>query len=600
MRFRQCLGLVAALFVAGGLAVGGASAETKLVTVSMMENAVTSRQGIVVIFRDEPPHVMLSQQKADASDAEVAARIVERVLPELMRDAVPPPNGSALISPPYRVIIEGEEDQNGQPSREVIWLDALPQDLMDLLERPDDNWSRGLSPDRIRAEKAEKTVARLTSQAEVIRTQLGNLQKQLDQSRLQGAAAKVEVATLSRQLTAALAAAEAAERRTDRGDASEDVRKIELQNQQIAALRAQLSMLQDLLDEAVAREEAQGVALQQLGNQLNTALAQVAAEERKRREAMEALPADAAAMRERLAEAVAELAAMSLRLEEQRWRAEETLTLLAASNAALMEKEAELTRLAALLEQAEERLAVEGGASDGEGRQVALLNQQSAALRAELNELQALLVEARADDAQNRAEVAALGANLNRALAALAAEQRRSAQLETAERVRLEAEAATLKLYRPVVFGRFGEELNQTDGVSVVGERIILRSEVVFGTSLADVSPDGRALLSEVASLLRSITDDIPDDLEWIVRVDGHTDIQPLSPGRPFADNWELSQARALAVLRYLVDQEGLPPGRFAATGYGAYHPVDTGTDAAALARNRRIELTLATRPAGL
>jgi chemotaxis protein MotB len=130
----------------------------------------------------------------------------------------------------------------------------------------------------------------------------------------------------------------------------------------------------------------------------------------------------------------------------------------------------------------------------------------------------------------------------------------------------------------------------------VVGDRFVFPSEVLFAPGSATLGPEGRAQVARVAGVIRDIADDIPPEVDWILRVDGHTDRVPLGPGRGFADNWELSQARALSVVRYMVDVEGLPEERLAATGFGEFQPVDPGSSPEALARNRRIELKFTER----
>lgn len=102
--------------------------------------------------------------------------------------------------------------------------------------------------------------------------------------------------------------------------------------------------------------------------------------------------------------------------------------------------------------------------------------------------------------------------------------------------------------------------------------------------------------MARVAAVIREIADQIPDGINWILRVDGHTDKTPVTPGGPFRDNWELSEARALSVVRYMVEEQALPPERLAATGFGEYQPIDPGDSPEALARNRRIELKFTER----
>jgi chemotaxis protein MotB len=238
-----------------------------------------------------------------------------------------------------------------------------------------------------------------------------------------------------------------------------------------------------------------------------------------------------------------------------------------------------------------------------EARKVALLNQQIAALRTQLGSLQAVLDEAEARDAEAQVQLDALGNRLNSALAQVAAEQRRRAELEEAERRRLEAEKAGLEAraedlerFRSEFFGQLSQLLAGREGVRVVGDRFVFSSEVLFQPGAADLAPEGQAQIAGVVATLNEIRADIPTGIDWIIRVDGHTDNVPLSGTGAFADNWELSQARALSVVRYMQEALGFPPERLAATGFGEYRPVAAGEDEASRALNRRIELKLTER----
>ena len=231
--------------------------------------------------------------------------------------------------------------------------------------------------------------------------------------------------------------------------------------------------------------------------------------------------------------------------------------------------------------------------------------------------LQALLDEAETRDAAAQVQLESLGADLNTALARAAAEERRRRQLEEAERIRLEKEAAQLAAraedleaqtqdleaqtqdliqYRSEFFGRMREVLRGQDRVRIVGDRFVFSSEVLFDPGSADLSPDGQAEIASIAGLLNAISAEIPADIDWVIRVDGHTDNVPLSGVGEFADNWELSQARALSVVRYMSVALGFPPRRLAANGFGEYQPLNPEDSDAARAQNRRIELKLTER----
>ena len=291
---------------------------------------------------------------------------------------------------------------------------------------------------------------------------------------------------------------------------------------------------------------------------------------------------------------------MTLALEEQRKRAEETLTLLAAAQTDAAKA---VTGKDALLETAKAALAAQEAQSAKDARAVVLLNEQVAALRTQLGGLQSILDASAAKDAAARVQLEALGTQLNSALAQVASEQRRRADLEEAERKRLEeetksltAEAQNLAKFRSEFFGQLSRVLAGREGVRVVGDRFVFSSEVLFSAGAADLAPEGRAQIAGVVATLNEVAGQIPDSIDWIIRVDGHTDNVPLSGFGEFKDNWELSQARALAVVRYMQDDLGFPPERMAATGFGEWRPVAVGDTPEVLAQNRRIELKLTER----
>ncbi len=317
-------------------------------------------------------------------------------------------------------------------------------------------------------------------------------------------------------------------------------------------------------------------------------------------------------LRARLQDADAELTAMTLALEAQRKDAEDTLTLLAAARAAQAELDAKLgaseaarlaalaqadkqmtdaEKQAALLAMAQSALAGEEKISAEAQRQTELLNQQVASLRGQLGELQSLLDDAVARDAATQVQLQSLGSDLNTALARVAAEERRRAELEAAERKRLEAETKNLEQYRSEFFGRLRDLLGNQPGVRIEGDRFVFSSEVLFPPGAATLSEDGRGEIAKVASILRNVATEIPPEIDWVIRVDGHTDNQPLSGQGQFEDNWELSQARALSVVKYMINFLGIAPDRLAANGFGQYQPVASGNSEEARAQNRRIEL---------
>ncbi len=292
----------------------------------------------------------------------------------------------------------------------------------------------------------------------------------------------------------------------------------------------------------------------------------------------------------------AAMTALELDLEKRRAAAEETLTLLAAATAAEDALKSDVSRQQTLLKIAREQLASVEESSEEDQRQVALLNEQTRELRAQLRALEERLTNTEAaresaeETAQERGEeIASLGTRLNAALA------ERNAALEENEAL-LQAQVDELEDFRSEFFGQVRRILGDRDEIEIVGDRFVFQSEVLFGPASADLAEAGKAELGQFAAILNEIAADIPADVNWILRIDGHTDKRPLRGGGRYRDNWELSQERALSVAQYLIRQHGVPPERLAPTGFGEYQPLDDGDSPAALARNRRIELKLTER----
>lgn len=303
-------------------------------------------------------------------------------------------------------------------------------------------------------------------------------------------------------------------------------------------------------------------------------------------------------LRTRLVDTDAELTSMTMAFNEQRLRTEETLTLLSAAQAAMNEANSaraaamtEAERQAALLAVANAQLAAAEAASAESQRQVALLNEQVAALRQQLGALQGLLDAAATRDAAAEMRIANLGSQLNAALARIAVEQQQFAR----EQARV-AELDELARYRSDFFRRLQTLLEGREGVKIEDDRLVLSSEALFEMGSTDLASAGLGQIANVASLLNDIAGEIPDTIDWILRVDGHTDDRPLRGDGDFASNWELSQARALSVVQYLAEELGFPSDRLAATGFGENNPVATNDTAAGRAQNRRIELKLTER----
>jgi chemotaxis protein MotB len=158
----------------------------------------------------------------------------------------------------------------------------------------------------------------------------------------------------------------------------------------------------------------------------------------------------------------------------------------------------------------------------------------------------------------------------------------------------LASKVEELARYRSEFFGRLREVLGDRPDIRVVGDRFVFQSEVLFALGSADLSDNAKKQLLPVAQALKDISSKIPPDINWVLRVDGHTDKRPITTAQ-FPSNWELSTARAISVVRFFMDQ-GIPANRLVAAGFGEYQPIDTRDSEDAYRRNRRIELKLTER----
>ena len=236
-------------------------------------------------------------------------------------------------------------------------------------------------------------------------------------------------------------------------------------------------------------------------------------------------------------------------------------------------------------------------------RQTALLNQQLSEVRKQLGELDVLLSLSEERDQEQKAQLKNVGSRLNQALASLASEERKRRKLEENERKRLEEEnnkltnqAEELANYKSEFFGRLRTVLMGQERVRIVGDRFIFSSEVLFSAGRSDLSKEGKSEISNVTEILSSIMKNIPENIDWVIRVDGHTDNTPLSGAGEFKDNWELSQARALSVVKYMIKELNFSGSRLAANGFGEYQPISLADTPEARALNRRIEIKLTER----
>jgi len=455
--------------------------------------------------------------------------------------------------------------------------------------------------------------------------------------------------------------------------------EVKLLSQSIKELKRDLSNVnQEKMLEILARE-ALAKSLKNTKDKLTS--------EEKRRLAQMAITKK---LQEKLKNSSAELTAMSLALEEQRKKAQNTLSLLAAARSVennlnrelatsllsseryqkeietllleLSKRDEEILieknnatavkatleeRLASalsenlkltsenqdkvtaaeqqsiLLNVARDLLAKEKIIAKEAQLQTEVLNQQVATLRKQLGSLQNLLDVSKKEEREAKLQLETFGSDLNIALAKLARREKERANIEKVKadaakvianseraRAKLEIDNAILldqqakllrekntKLenFKSEFFGEIRKLIEYEDGVSISGDRFIFSSEILFESGKAELSSKGKEQIIKIAKLIGSISDKIPKNIDWILRVDGHTDDKPIRGGE-FANNWELSQARALSVVLYMQEMQeflNVPANRLAATGFGEYQPLSTIDSEKARALNRRIEIKL-------
>jgi chemotaxis protein MotB len=194
-------------------------------------------------------------------------------------------------------------------------------------------------------------------------------------------------------------------------------------------------------------------------------------------------------------------------------------------------------------------------------------------------------------------QIEALSKQLKDVMAALAAEQKSAAEQETAlkhiksENIKL-SEASRMSLYRSEFFDKLQEVIHGRDGIKVVGDRFVFQAELFFESASDELSENGMEQVSGLADIIKEIGAKIPDSIKWLLRVDGHTDSRPIAGGGKFASNWELSSARAIAVVKFLI-KRGINPKRLVAAGFGEHQPIAPGKTDEDYAKNRRIEFKL-------
>lgn len=470
--------------------------------------------------------------------------------------------------------------------------------------------------------KAREEVDAEAEKARLAAARREALQAMIQELNDQAAGREKDIVTLNADKASALALIAAlqteAQARADEMQAG-TAQLAELEAAQVALADEKRALLQTQaqLKREISRLSAQKAMLEA---DLYSANRQLSNEEEAR--LLEAAAAEA--LRKKLAEDAAELDAVTLALEEARKEAEQTLTLLAAAEAAKQRLADELNvksedlagiqlkldeverqrqaleqstegstgafdREAALRKLAEAELAKATAQTAEQARRVALLNAQVKQLNEQLGQLQQVLDETADKEAEGKIQISNLGAQLNAALARKVALEAENAEL-------LADKVDELEQVRSIFLERVEGALAGRDGIKRVGDRFVFQSEVLFRPGSAELGLAGQRELTKLGAVMRELEQELPRDFDWILRVDGHTDPIPLSGSGRYRNNWELSQARALSVVTYLINREGVDPSRLAAAGFGEFQPIDAGDTPEALERNRRIEFKFTQR----
>lgn len=553
--------------------------------------------------------------------AEEAARLAEAAAAEALRDKLK--NADAELTA-MTLALEAQRKQAEDTLTLLAAADAakaqLDERLSEVLAEIEaaraQLHERDELAERLTRVLAQMEVAQSESQARVnaLSAELDRIRAEGEQTRTDLAAARARAADTQGALEAALAEQRAATVATrsqyqvelERLQSEYAAARIALEGE-MAELRALADATRTALEERLAQSEEDAAGTKAA---LEAELARARADLAAAQNAAVSTEEDRASVEARLLAALETLERAQAAASDQEVLQQRLLAALNAqteAEASAAEQRSLAEQRADLLAQARAALGEEQVISAEAQRQTALLNQQVAALRSQLGSLQALLDDYKSRNEAAQVQVQTLGQDLNAALARAASEERKRRILEEAERKRLEAEAIRLaeeakaleaqakdlEQYRSEFFGRLRGLLGDQEGVRIEGDRFVFSSEVLFDPGSADLSPEGQFEIAKVARILRGVAAEIPPEIDWVIRVDGHTDNVPLSGTGRFADNWELSQGRALSVVRYMVDFLGIAPDRLSANGFGEYQPINPADTPEARAQNRRIELKL-------
>ena len=347
-------------------------------------------------------------------------------------------------------------------------------------------------------------------------------------------------------------------------------------DQQLARLNSEISELADMLAmETRSRQDAEAllVNLQDelaasltAQGQLEADLSLTRAELSMHQASVQQLRTDLEQAQERQRSAEETASARQDEIDEQLIRLSALRDQLAALEARRDELLGEIASRDRSLDEAEQARILKDA-------EAARINQQLAALREQLGELQALLDEYEERDREAKAQIANLGSRLNAALANKVNE---------------------LAQYRSEFFGRLRQILGGRQDIEIVGDRFVFQSEILFAPASAELGIQGQLQMTRLANTLKEISQTIPEEVDWILQIEGHTDWRPINSAQ-FPSNWELSAARALSVVHFLEDQ-GIPADHLSAAGFGEHQPLDDTNGPAGWTRNRRIEIKFTNR----
>ena len=429
-----------------------------------------------------------------------------------------------------------------------------------------------LSLERGRGADLQQSIAQLNRELTAASTardtlaqQLNALKEQAERAGTDRDALRTERDRLAQQLADAALQVQSGAARVDQlqKDLSAAAGRTDAARQETATVATQLAETRRQLSASTQQTQASAAQLDDTNRQLVDAQARLAEMQRQMAELDKTVKADKDTIAARLsdlaklAEQNRALAALRDTLEKQAQDAAARAVTDQQRNAAVAAQMADEKRL-----------------GDSARAQIALLNQQVDELKSQLTSVANALSLAQTQGHEKDTQIANLGEKLNTALASKVEE---------------------LQRYRSEFFGKLRQVLANRPGIQIVGDRFVFQSEVLFPLGSADLTPAGQAGITALAVTIKDIATEIPPDIHWIMRVDGHTDRQPIKGSFAFASNWELSAARAITVVKLLI-ADGVPAEHLAATGFADNEPLDPADTPEAYAKNRRIELRLTDR----